>query len=482
MTMTAIDLDHLIDNRDVASPARDDLRDPGRLDDVVARVARGGAEEVDKAVQSAHRAFQSWKKTAFAERAALLLKAADLLDAEAASVVELMARESGMLVPTNKAEIGMAANIVRDNVEAGEAFLAPKQVEDDESWVSVEKRPIGVIAAIVPWNAPIILAMRKVSPALVCGNTVVLKPAPTAPLGLSILLKKMAALFPPGVINIVHGGGDVGHALTVHPLVGKVSFTGGGAVARMIMKDAADGIKGVQFELGGNDPAILLEDANLDDALPKLLGGAFRRSGQFCFAVKRVYVPSSIYAEVVKRIEAETDKFRVGHPLTAGVNFGPINNKGQLDFLKGLLERTRQAGYTVKELGSVVAPETWDEGYYMRPVVVSDLDLEAELVQVEQFGPLLPVVRYDDLDQVVDSINASELGLGSSIWTRDFDKALKLAQRLEVGMTFINNSGTSRLGQKNIPFGGVKQSGIGRESSPIGLREYVEYHAINFHK
>ncbi|MGU3575029.1 aldehyde dehydrogenase family protein [Brucellaceae bacterium C25G] len=477
-----VTLDHLIDNARFQSGSYAELRDPGDLTSIVGMIAQGDAGTVDAAVTSAHKAFQQWKTTSYEERATLLRAMADLLEAEASSVVEIMARESGMLVATNKAEIGMAANIVRDNAEAGEAFLKSKEISDTESWVSVEKRPIGVIAAIVPWNAPIILAMRKIAPALICGNTVVVKPAPTAPIGLSILLGKLAALLPQGVINVVHGGSEVGDAMTTHPLIGKVSFTGGGVVARHIMKAAADGLKGVQFELGGNDPSILLDDANIEDAVVKIVGGAFRRSGQFCFAVKRVYAPSTVYADVVARIEAEVDKFRVGHPLVAGVNFGPINNKGQFDFLKGLLDRTKESGATVHELGQFVDPECLDKGYYMLPAVVSDISMDAELVQIEQFGPLLPVVKYDSLDDVINSINAGELGLGSSIWTADFDKALKVARQIEAGMTFINNVGTSRLGQKNIPFGGVKQSGIGRESSPIGLREYIEYHAINYHK
>lgn len=475
-------LDHWIDGRDVASAARDEVRDPGRPSDVVGLVARGGAAEVDLAVRAADHAFRAWRETPVEERAALLRKGADLLEADASSVVEIMARESGMLVATNTAEIGMAAAIVRDNADAGAAFLEPRSYEDDESWVGVERRAIGVVAAIVPWNAPVILAMRKVAPALVCGNTVVLKPAPTAPIGLTLLLRKFAALFPAGVIDVVHGGAEVGHALATHPLVGKVSFTGGGTVARSIMKDAADGLKGVQFELGGNDPAILLPDVDLDQAIPRIVGGAFRRSGQFCFAVKRVYAPAVIYDAVVERIRAEVDRFRVGHPLEPGVTFGPINNRGQFDFLQSLLARTRASGATVIELGSWAGGEAPAEGFYMRPTIVTDIDPEAELVQVEQFGPLLPIVRYDDLDAVVASINAGELGLGSSIWSRDLDAAVDLARRLETGMTFVNNAGTSRLGQRNIPFGGVKQSGIGRESSPIGLREYVEYHAINFHK
>lgn len=480
-TTSPLELDHLVGGEALASAERAELRDPGRLADVVGLIAQGDASTVDAAVRAAHAAFETWRATPLEERARLLHRAADLLEAEAGSVVEVMARESGMLIATNRAEIGMAANIVRDNADAATTFLQPLEVSDADSWVGVEKRPIGVIAAIVPWNAPVILTMRKLAPALACGNTIVVKPAPTAPIGLSILLARLAALFPAGVVNVVHGGGEVGHALSTHPLVRKVSFTGGGAVAKRIMKAAADGLKGVQFELGGNDPAILLPGADLADAIPKIVGGAFRRSGQFCFAVKRVYAPSDIYAEVVARLEEQTGTFRIGHPLDPGVDFGPINNRAQFDTLRDLLERARATGATVRELGTPVDPARWNDGYYMRPAIVSDIDPEAELVQVEQFGPLLPVVRYDALDAVIDSINAGELGLGSSLWTSDFGHALAVARRIEAGMTFVNNVGTSRLGQRNIPFGGVKQSGIGRESSPIGLREYVEYHALNHH-
>ena len=472
----------LIDNQDVTTDEYLEVRDPGRNTDVVGLLAHGTAAQVDQAVQAAHRAYTAWKHVPLAERQALLLKAADLLAAEGPKVAELMARESGMLVPTNTAEAGMSAAIIRDNVELATDYLKPLQVEDELSWVSVEKMPVGVIAGIIPWNAPIILTMRKLAPALVCGNTLVLKPAPTAALGLSALLKKIAALFPPGVINVVHGGAEVGQALTTHPLVRKVSFTGGGTVAKAIMKAAADTIKGVQFELGGNDPAIVLADAKLDDVIPKIVGGVFRRSGQFCFAVKRIYVHASIYDAFFERFCAEVDKFKVGHPLAAGATFGPINNAAQFRYLQDLTARTRAAGAEVIELGSKVDEATWNEGYYMRPTVVRNAAPDLEVVVNEQFGPIIPIVSFTDEDEVVRLANDSELGLASSVWSTDADRAVAIANRIEAGMTFINNAGTSRIGQKNSPFGGVKQSGIGRESSEVGLSEYVEYHAINFHK
>lgn len=475
-------LDHLINGDYVASASRVELRDPGLLDDVVALVAQADAGVVDQAVRAAHAAFPGWRDTPLADRVAALRAAADTLVATADAVTTIMARESGMLPGTNKAEIGMAANVVRDNADHVGAAMVAAEFEDADSYVAVEKVAVGVIAAIVPWNAPVILAMRKLSPALAVGNAVVLKTAPTAPIGLTLLLKAFAAHFPAGVVNVVHGAGETGSALTAHPLVTRISFTGGFAVARHIMKDAARNLKRVSFELGGNDPAVLLEDADLGKAVPRIMGGAFRRAGQFCFAVKRVYVPRSLASEFTARMTAELDQFVVGHPLTAGVTVGPINNENQFRYLQGLRDRTVASGATYREGGSRADPELWDKGYYMMPALVTDIDPEAELVLDEQFGPILPIVTYDDLDAVIDSINAGELGLGSSVWSEDMDRALDVARRIEAGMTFINNAGTSRLGQKNIPFGGVKKSGIGRESSPIGLAEHYALHAINYHK
>lgn len=480
--MTTVKIDLLIDGRDVATDAYFEVRDPGRTGDVVGLLAEGTAAHVDQAVEAAHRTFGSWKRTSPGERAALLTRAADLLVKEGDRIIEVMARESGMLLSINKAEVVMAANIVRDNADLAPPFLVPQVFEDDQSWVSVEKVPVGVIAGIIPWNAPIILTMRKLAPALACGNTIVLKPAPSGAMGLSILLKKMAALFPPGVINVLHGGPEVGRALSMHQKVRKVSFTGGGKVAREIMRNAAATIKGVQFELGGNDPAIVLEDADLKDAVPKIVGGAFRRSGQFCFAIKRIYVHEKTCDTFIDMMSAEVAKFKVGHPLDAGVTFGPMNNKGQFEFVSALLERTRAANADVIELGEKLTPERWEEGYYLRPALVRNAAVDLEVVQVEQFGPIIPVVRFGNETDVIRWANEGDLGLGSSVWSADFGRATALSRKLEAGMTFINNAGTSRLGQRNIPFGGVKQSGIGRESSEVGLAEYVNYHAINFHR
>ncbi|CAN7250536.1 aldehyde dehydrogenase family protein [Variovorax paradoxus] len=477
--MNTLSVELLINNRETPGASYVEVRDPGRTEDRVGRVAQASVVQVDEAVQAAHAALPGWAGTLVAERVALLRAAAAVLDEEAPKIAELMALESGMLTVICQTEVGTAAHVVRDNADMAVEFLQPRQFADAHGWVSVEKRPFGVVAGIVSWNAPVILTMRKLAPALACGNTLVIKPAPTAALGLAVLLAKMATLFPPGVINVLHGGADAGAALTTHPLVRKVSFTGGGKVAGIIMRDAAASMKSVQFELGGNDPAIVLDDVDIEHAVTRIAAGAFRRAGQFCFAVKRVYVPESIYDRFFDRLSVEVDKFRIGHPLDPRSTMGPMNNRAQWTFVKDLVARARAEGADIVELGELLDPQASHEGYYLRPALVRRAAPQSEIVAVEQFGPVLPVIAYQDEAQAVQMANDSELGLGSSIWSASRTRALGVARQLEAGMTFINQVGASRVGQRHAPFGGIKQSGIGRESSEVGMAEYVEYHSIH---
>ncbi|KIL37361.1 aldehyde dehydrogenase [Cohnella kolymensis] len=472
----------LINNQDVPTDSYAEVRDPGRLTDVVGEVAQGTAQHVEQAVQAAHQAYQTWHKTDLTERSELLLKAASLLEAEASTFAPLIARESGMIPSVTLAEIGGAVAGIRHTVEAAKVFFEEKQFEDEHSWVSVEKRPIGVIVGIVPWNAPVILTMQKLAPALVCGNTIVFKPSPNAPLGISSILMKIAELFPPGVINVVHGGGDVGSALTAHPLVRKISFTGGGTVAKYVMQDAANSLKNVHFELGGNDPAIVLDDADMQEVLPKIVTSVFRRSGQYCYATKRVYVPQNMYEKFFDEMCQIVDQYQIGHQMDPKVTFGPLNNKVQFNYVNELIERTKQSGAQTVILGEKVEPDNWDNGYYLQPVIVKNPHPNQEIVTCEQFGPIIPLIPYSTEEEVLQMANSTDYGLGSTIWSSDFDRAVRLSRQIEAGMTFINQNGQSRLGLRHIPFGGVKQSGIGRENSEIGLAEYIEYHSINYHK
>jgi acyl-CoA reductase-like NAD-dependent aldehyde dehydrogenase len=472
----------LINNEEVKADTYREVRDPGRLSDVVGTAAVGSAAHVDQAVRAAHQAFQSWKKVDFAERSALLLKAADLLEAEVSNLAPILTREAGILISGSRGEVVGAAGLLRATVEWAKNFYQSKQVEDDTGWVSVEKRPMGVIAAITPWNVPLLLCIGKLAPVLLTGNTIVIKPSPYAPLAVTIAIRKIAELFPPGVINLVHGDAEVGTALTTHPLVRKITFTGGGRTAKHVMKAAAESLKKVHLELGGNDPAIVLDDANLEEVIPQIAEGAFRRSGQICYAIKRVYVPEQMYRTACDIICDYVSKYKIGYGLDENATLGPVNNEMQYRFIKQLVDSTKQSKAKVLELGTKLEPDHWENGYYLQPTIVIDPDPEQEVVTCEQFGPVLPLIPYRTEEEAIYYANHTDLGLGSSVWSSDEERAKRVAREIEAGMTYINGAGSSPLGIKHVPFGGVKQSGIGRERTELGLEEFIEYHALDVTK
>lgn len=324
--------------------------------------------------------------------------------------------------------------------------------------------------------------MGKVGPALAAGNTLVAKPSPNAPLAVSLALETIAKFFPPGAINVVNGDGDVGPTLTRHPLVRMVSFTGGTRTGKAVMASAAESNKNVALELGGNDAAIVLDDIEPEAVVDELIKGIFARSGQVCYAIKRVYVPARRLAHFRDALCSAIDQFRIGHGLDERSTLAPMNNRSQFDIVRGLVERARQGGAVVTELGTALEPDRWGDGYYMKPTVVTGLANDAELVGAEQFGPVIPVVGYDSEDEALSFANNTEYGLGSSLWTRDTDRALALASRVEAGITFINSHARTKLGEMHMPFGGIKQSGIGRVRTEVGLAEFVEHHAISLNR
>jgi acyl-CoA reductase-like NAD-dependent aldehyde dehydrogenase len=477
-----IRLDLIINQHRVPADHYFEVRDPGNVKEVVALVATATAKDVDTAAQGAYQASQSWRDVPVQERNRLLLQAATALDAVAGDLAITLVREQGMLLADTTRDVANGIATLRETVAIAEAFLEPEMHEDGESLIRVEKAPIGVIAAIIPWNAPMGLAMAKVGPALACGNTLIIKPSPFAPVALTQALQIVADFFPPGVLNVINGDGESGPALTRHPLVRKVSFTGSISTGRAVMAAAAESIKNIGLELGGNDPAILLDDANPDDVVPELVKRIFPRSGQVCYAVKRIYVPASLHDKFHDALCAAIDKLQVGHGLDQRSTLAPVNNRHQFRFIQDLLERTRADGGAVRTLGSKVDPSTWENGYYLLPAVVSNVAPTAEIVETEQFGPVIPLVPYDTEEDAVRMANSTEHGLASSIWTSNFDRGLQLARRIEAGVTFVNSHARTSLGDRHLPFGGVKQSGIGRVRTTIGLAEYIEYHAISLNK
>jgi acyl-CoA reductase-like NAD-dependent aldehyde dehydrogenase len=479
---SAVTLELFINNKDVASGSYFEVRDPGRFDAVVAQLAVGNAGHVHEAVTAAHAAYGSWKNSSVQQRIASLNAAAAQLESRSVQLAKTLVQEQGMLLRDTERDVGNGIRTLRESAALLESYFDVEEYEDEEGWVRLEKVPRGVVAAIVPWNAPIGLTMAKVGPALATGNTVVVKPSPFAPVAVSQALRTMAACFPPGVINIVYGEGEVGAVLTHHPLVRKISFTGGTRTGRVVMAAAAESIKNIALELGGNDPAIILDDVRPSDVVPELIKGIFPRSGQVCYAIKRVYVPARIFDKFHDTFCDAVNALKVGYGLDPRSTLAPLNNANQYNFIRGLIDRTRQSGATVHELGHKLDPDNWANGYYVLPAVARDLSPSAELVVGEQFGPVIPLIPYETEEQVLDMANGTEYGLGSSIWSGDYERASRLASRVEAGMTFINSHARTKLGDRTMPFGGIKQSGIGRVRTRIGMDEYIEYHAINLNK
>lgn len=460
-----------------------DVFDPGRLDDLVGTVVKATASDIATVVSIATRAQKSWARTSLDDRAALIRRAASELENSREDLAQLMTRENGSVLPISQTEVMMAAEALGNTAEFGVRLLSGNEsFADDTSRVTVESRPYGVVGCIVPWNAPVILTVQKIGPALIAGNTVIVKPSPYAPLAVSLMLKHFASFFPPGVINIVHGDGDVGAALISHPGVRKVSFTGGPETAKVIMRSAADTLTKVHFELGGNDPAIVLDDADLDVTVDKIVAGTYRRAGQVCFAIKRVYVPKQLAGDFNERLLARVAGINIGHGLDQNAAMGPVNSKLQFEKLSALHGRLADSGADVRMGGSKLSPEEWDNGYYLQPSVVLGAQPNDEIVLIEQFGPILPIVEYDTEDEAIAMANGTEYGLGASVWSGDVDRGIAFSSRIEAGMTFINGHGLTQLGRKQVPFGGVKQSGFGWENSPHGIHEYVEFHSTNVHE
>ncbi|WEH12936.1 aldehyde dehydrogenase family protein [Streptomyces sp. VNUA24] len=458
-----------------------EVRDPGRPDDVVAVVADGGAAEVDRAVAAARAAGPGWAGTAVAERIARIEAGLETVTAAGDDLAETLARENGALRREARLDLDRSIALFRSLLDLAPAHLEPVVLDSPADRVTIHKKPVGVVGIVVPWNSPMVLAASKVAPALVTGSTVVVKPSPEAPVALTRALALLARSLPDGVVNVVNSTGDAGPALTAHPDVRKISFTGSTQVGRQVMAGAAGTLKRISLELGGNDPAVLLDDIDVESVVGPLAAGAFTRAGQICFGVKRVYVARSRYDELVEALRAHLAGFTVGHGLTDEVSFGPVINQAQAVRLRELVDRTRASGASVTELGSLTDEAATSGGAYLLPTLVTGIGQDAELVATEQFGPVLPVLPYDTVDEAVALANDSEFGLASSVWATDVERAAEVALRLEAGCTFVNSHNLWSLSFA-MPFGGVKQSGIGRERTALGLQEYVEDHAIRWIK
>ncbi|QTQ34430.1 aldehyde dehydrogenase family protein [Aromatoleum petrolei] len=441
-------------------------------------VQAGNAGHVDQAVAAARAAFHDWSRTPDARRKDLLHALGAAIEEDMPTLMELVTKESGKpLGGLNGVGAGMevGGSIAWTHVTADLDLPVEVIQDDDIARIEVHRKPLGVVASITPWNWPLMIAIWHVIPALRAGNTVVMKPSgltPTATLRFAELANR---ILPPGVLNIVTGESGVGSAIAKHPDINKIVFTGSTPTGKTIMQNAAGNLKRLTLELGGNDAGIVLPDVDPKAVAPKLFGVGFHNNGQTCACLKRLYVHDSIYDEVVEELARLARDTVVGDGLVEGTQLGPVQNKAQLDFVHELVEDARANGARILS-GGKARP---GKGYFYEPTVIADAKDGMRVVDEEQFGPVLPVIRYSDVDAVLTRANDNENGLGGSVWSNDRKKAAELALQLECGTAWINEHGAV---QPDAPFGGVKQSGLGVEFGRYGLEEYTSIQTLKIMK
>jgi acyl-CoA reductase-like NAD-dependent aldehyde dehydrogenase len=461
----------LIDGRLVEGAGTLDVINPatGRVLTTAPRADRG---QLGQAIAAAKAAFPSWAATPLRVRGELLVKLADALEAEQSEFARLLTQEQGKPLPQAHWEIAQSIGTLRYFATLD---LPPVVLKEDTTQKVVRlHKPLGVVAAIMPWNLPLLLVVIKVAPALLAGNAVVAKPAPTTPLTTLKFGELCARILPPGVVNIIVDQNDLGTALTTHPDVAMVAFTGSTGTGKKVMASAAGTIKRLTLELGGNDAAIVLYDADPKEVAPKIFAAATLLSGQACIAIKRLYVHDSIYDAVCDELCRLAQMTVVGDGLEEDTQMGPIQNHTQFEKLKAFLEDARRDGKIVAGGEAVNG-----KGFFVRPTIVRDIGDDSRLVREEQFGPVLPVMRFSDIDDAIARANDTDYGLGGSVWSLDRERAFQVATRINAGMVWVNKH--LDVGP-DIPFVGAKQSGIGAELGQEGLEAFTQTTIINVAK
>lgn len=433
-----------------------------------AEAPKADAEHLERAVAAASRAFPAWRDTPMADRKAALIAAADIIDANRSDLAALFTREQGRPLPGATAEIFGSAMWLRATTQLD----LPVDVteETDTRRIEVHHVPLGVVCGIVPWNFPVLLAAWKIGPALMAGNTLVLKPSPFTPLTTLRMGELIQGCFPPGVFNIISGGDELGPMMTAHKGFAKITFTGSTATGRRVMESAAKDLKRITLELGGNDAAIIMPDVDVDAIAEQLFAGAFHNTGQVCVVTKRMFIHSDIYDQLRDRLHQLAKDTAVGDGAEQGNVYGPIQNEAQYRRVLGLLDDARASGLMILDGGKV--PES---GYFVPLTLVDNPPDDSRVVVEEAFGPILPLLKFTDVDDVIRRANDTEYGLSGAVWSNDVDQAMRIAHRLDTGTVWINQNLQST---PFTPLAGAKQSGFGQENGVAGLLEFTRSKAI----
>jgi acyl-CoA reductase-like NAD-dependent aldehyde dehydrogenase len=464
-----VEYTHSINGKSVTSDATLEVVNPA-TGAVFARCPSANKQQLDSAVDAARSAFPRWKAVSFAERAVFIGKMAAVLREHQESLAQILTREQGKPLGQARDEITRAAG--QSEGMAAIKIGVETLLEDTQRRIELHYRPLGVVGIIAPWNAPINLAVGSLTAALYTGNTAVLKPSPFTPLATLKLGELLRDVFPLGVLNVIAGGDPLGQWMTEHPGIDKISFTGSVATGKRVMASAAGTLKRVTLELGGNDAAIVLDDVDPKLVAKRLYFAAFVNSGQVCMAIKRIYAHESVYDALCEALAEEARNVKVGDGLDPQTQMGPIQNRKQYERVVELLNDTKRSGARILAGGELPA----GGGYFMTPAIVADISDESRLVREEQFGPIVPVMKFTDEEDVVRRANDTRFGLAGSVWSRDPMRAAAIAARLEVGTAWVNQH---RATSPTVPFGGAKESGMGRQYSTLGLKENMEPQVVS---
>lgn len=450
---------------DVVNPANEQ---------VIGRVPACGAEELDRAVAAARAAFKTWSKTPVDDRRAVIRNMASAVEANFDELYRLLTSEQGKPHHQAQNEIGACAGVM--NAQSTLTLEETINEDSDTRFSRTRRVPVGVVAGIVPWNFPLLMAVQKIAPAILSGCTIVLKPSPFTPLTTLKFAELIKDVVPAGVVNIITGEDALGPMMTSHPDIDKITFTGSTATGKRIMEGASKDLKRITLELGGNDASIVLPDADVEKVAEQLFWSSFTNAGQICVAAKRVYIHEDIYDEMSKAIAAYAKTVKVGDGSEQGTGVGPIQNKKQFERVCELIQDAKDNGYKFL-VGGDVDPS--GSGYYVPITILDNPPEDARIVAEEQFGPVMPLLKFSSDDEVIARANNSDYGLAGAVWTKDTERGVKIAEQLETGTVWINEF--LHL-SPFAPFGGHKQSGFGAEYGIEGLKEFTYSQVITIKK